>query len=87
MNITQEKFANLSRKELIRTLRRLGFIILTDRGKGGHYLAKLPATKASSKSSASITIGSKVHNIINKKIYKQVKACGFSDDEIDEAMG
>lgn len=94
MNKTQEEFAGLSRKELIRTLESLGFTIRTDRGKGGHYLAELPTSKAKNNSTKGdarngnfITISSKTYNVINKKIYKQLRAYGFSEEDIDDAMG
>lgn len=72
-------------KELERALNILGFELYTDRGKGGHKLAKHPTRITTEGQAPFITVRAlKEYGDIafRKTIIKEIKKFGYSEEEI-----
>ncbi len=75
-------------KHFTKALRKLGFSIYTDKGKGGHKLAKHPERIPDpSRQRANITIPHTKNNMyedpgFRKSLINEVCAFGFTQDEV-----
>lgn len=75
-----ESLADIKQRDWIRACRKLGVLILTKRGKGGHVLAKHP------NNGTKYTIQHDLHKDLNKKIFNKLKQWGFTDDQVFKAL-
>ncbi len=75
-----ESLADVKQRDWLRACAKLGLRIETKHGKGSHALVCHPVT------GAKYTIQHDLHRIINVKIFSKLKAWGFQDEQIFEAL-
>ena len=75
-----ESLSDVKQSDWIRASRKLGLLVETDRGKGGHILVKHPGN------GSKYTVQSDLHKIINLKILKQLKQWGFTEEQVFDAL-
>jgi hypothetical protein len=73
--------SDIKQADWIRACKKLDLEVNTKSGKGSHCLIKSP------RSGDKYTIQSKLFNIVNLKIYKKLLEWGFTEEEIDKALG
>ena len=75
-----ESLADVKQSDWIRACRKLGLLVETGRGKGGHVLVKHP------QNGMKYTVQTDLHKIINVKIFNKLKEWGFAEECIFEAL-
>lgn len=78
--MSKRSFSDLKQSDWIKTCRRLGLNVETNRGKGSHCLIKHPKT------GHKYTIQRHLHKFINIKIFKKMLDWGFEEDDIWNAL-
>lgn len=78
--MSSESLADVKQGDWIRACRKLGLLVETRRGKGGHVLVKHPSN------GCKYTVQSDLHKVINIKIFSKLKQWGFTDAQIFEAL-
>jgi hypothetical protein len=73
--------SDLKQKDWIKACEKLGVEVNVKSGRGSHALIKRPG------SSEKYTLQNDLHKILNQKYYKKLQDWGFSDSEINKALG